>query len=120
MFWAERVTVRRSVGSSPYFLAHGVLPTLPIDLEEATYLLPPPDSVLSTTDLLAQRARELQKRLEDLEAMWQRVFTQRKDWVARLELEHASRIRNFDFQPGSLVLAWNTQVEKTFVQKNHM
>lgn len=120
VFWAERVTVRCSVGSSPYFLAHGVLPTLPIDLEEATYLLPPPNSVLTTTDLLARRARELQKRLEDLEGMRQRVFAQRKDWVARLELEHASRMRNFDFQPGNLVLARNTRVEKTFTRKNWM
>ncbi|KAJ3748320.1 hypothetical protein DFH05DRAFT_1373595, partial [Lentinula detonsa] len=56
VFWAEQVTHRRSTGASPYFLSHGVHPLLPLDVEEATFLLPPPTSVLTTTDLLARRA----------------------------------------------------------------
>lgn len=74
MFWAERVTPLCSIGASPYFLAHGIHPILPIDIVEATYLLPPPNAVLSTTDLLARRSREFQKRLEDLEDMRLRVY----------------------------------------------
>ena len=54
MFWEEQITVCHSVGASPYFLAHGVLLTLPGDLKEATYLIPPPESILLTTDLIAQ------------------------------------------------------------------
>ncbi|KAJ3886392.1 hypothetical protein GG344DRAFT_30281, partial [Lentinula edodes] len=61
IYWAERITPRRSTGASPYFLSHGCHPILPMDIEEATYLLPPPSSTMSTTDLLARRARELQK-----------------------------------------------------------
>ncbi|KAJ3914286.1 hypothetical protein F5877DRAFT_23429, partial [Lentinula edodes] len=62
VYWAERVTARWSVGASPYFLSHGCHPLLPLNIGEARYLLPPPESILSTEDLLACRARELQKR----------------------------------------------------------
>ncbi|KAJ3915498.1 hypothetical protein F5877DRAFT_4577, partial [Lentinula edodes] len=54
VYWAERVTARRSTGASPCFLSHGCHPLLPLDIEEATYLLPPPESVLSTEDLLSR------------------------------------------------------------------
>ncbi|CAK5266821.1 unnamed protein product, partial [Mycena citricolor] len=62
VFWADRVTVRRRMGCSPYFAVTGTHPLLPLDISEATYLLPPPKSVLSTTDLIARRAIALQKR----------------------------------------------------------
>jgi hypothetical protein len=60
MFWADRVTVRRRMGCSPYFAATGTHPLLPFDIAESNYLLPPPDSVLSTTELIARRAIALQ------------------------------------------------------------
>jgi len=53
VFWADRVTVRRRMGCSPYFAVTGTHPLLPFDIVEASYLLPPPNSVLSTTDLIA-------------------------------------------------------------------
>jgi hypothetical protein len=67
VFWADRVTVRRRMGCSPYYAATGTHPLLPFDIAEASYLLPPPETVLSTTDLIARRAIALQKREEDLE-----------------------------------------------------
>lgn len=60
VFWVERVTVCRRLGMSPYFAVTGMHPLLPLDLIEATYLLPPPASILSSMDLIAQRAIELQ------------------------------------------------------------
>jgi hypothetical protein len=56
VFWADRVTVQRRMGCSPYFAVTGTHPLLPFDISEASYLLPPPDSILSTTDLIARRA----------------------------------------------------------------
>ena len=61
VFWAERVTVRRRIGCSPYFATTGIHPLLPFDIAEANYLLPPPEATLLTTDLIAQRATTLQK-----------------------------------------------------------
>ena len=53
VFWAERITVWKRMGCSSYFAATGTHPILPLDIIEATYLMPAPDSILSTTDLIA-------------------------------------------------------------------
>jgi hypothetical protein len=54
------------MGCSPYFAATRTHPLLPINMAEANYLLPPPTSVLSTTDLIARCAITLQKRCNQL------------------------------------------------------
>ena len=69
VLWAERTTIRRSTGYSPYFMAHGVHPILPFDVIESTYLSPPQDSGMTTEDLIALRACQLEKRPEQLEEM---------------------------------------------------
>ena len=62
VFWAERVTVRKHMGCSPYYVAMGTHLLLPLDIVEATYLLPPLESILLTGDLIIRRAIALQKR----------------------------------------------------------
>lgn len=61
VFWADRITIRKRLGVSPYFVVTGTNPLLPLDIIEATYLLPPPTSLMSTEDLIASRAIALQK-----------------------------------------------------------
>jgi hypothetical protein len=61
VIWAERVSFKRCLGCSPYFATTGAHPLLPLDFIEATYLQLPPDSILSTTDLIARRSIALQK-----------------------------------------------------------
>ena len=53
-FWSERVTPRHRMGCLPNFTVTGTHPLLPFDIIEANYLLPPPDSLLSTTDLITR------------------------------------------------------------------
>jgi hypothetical protein len=43
--WAKHITLRRTMGYSPYFAAHGLHTILPFHINEATYLLPPPDKI---------------------------------------------------------------------------
>ena len=69
IFWADRITICRHMGCSPYFTATGTHPILPLDITEATYLLPLPTSTLSTTDLIISRAITLQKRKSHLSAL---------------------------------------------------
>ena len=76
VFWSERITPRRHMGCSLYFAVTGTHPLLPFDIVEANYLLPLPESLLSTTDLVARHAVALQKRQEDLARLW--------DWVHKM------------------------------------
>ena len=62
-----RVTPRKRMGCAPYYAVTGTHPLLPFDIIEVNYLLPPPDSILATTDHITRRAIVLQKRAEDLE-----------------------------------------------------
>jgi hypothetical protein len=75
VFWAERVTVHKRMGCSPYFVVTGSHPLIPLDISEAMYLQPPPDSILSSTDLISQRAIALQKRSHDLENLYSKVYS---------------------------------------------
>ena len=117
VFWSERVTIKRRLGCSPYFATTGTHPLLPFDIAEANYLLPPPDSVLTTTDLISRRAIALQKRRTDLAQLHDKVHAARLKAAVRFEKEHASVIRDYDFKLGDLVLVRNTAIEKALNRK---
>ena len=53
VFWVKRVTIRHRIRCSSYFAVTGTHPLLSINIAEANYLLPPPDLILSTTDLIS-------------------------------------------------------------------
>jgi len=65
------------MGLTPYYVAHGIEPLLLFDITEATFLIAPILTPLSTADLLAVRAHMLQKRDEDLAKIHERVLTAR-------------------------------------------
>ena len=70
VFWAERITILKSTGLSPYFMVHGIKPLFPFDLSEATFLVPVPDTDdITTPILIAWRARQLQKHQEDIDTI---------------------------------------------------
>jgi hypothetical protein len=117
VFWSERVTPWKRMGCSPYFAVTGTHPLLPFDIVEANYLLPPPDSLISTTDLVARRAVALQKRQEDLVRLRDRVHKERNRAAIRFERNHAATIRDFDFKSGDLILVRNTAIEKALNKK---
>ena len=109
MFWAERVSIQKSTGYSPYFLAHGVEPLFPFDLFEATYLAPALTDPISSANLIAYRAIQLQKRPNDLaEAKWH-LLKARWESVCHFEEAHKNLIKDVDFSNGDLVLVRNSQ-----------
>ncbi|SJL18773.1 uncharacterized protein ARMOST_22373 [Armillaria ostoyae] len=117
VFWADRVTIRKRMGCSPYFAATGTEPLLPMDIVESTWLMPPPDNIISTTSLIARRAINLQKRSQDLERLKSKVYEARRNAAVKFEKDHAYSIRDFNFQKGDLVLMRNTQIEKALNRK---
>jgi hypothetical protein len=53
---------RRVLGKEPdvhYFMVTGAHPILPLDVKEATWLVEPPEGILSEEELIGLRARAL-------------------------------------------------------------
>ena len=96
------------MGCSPYFTTTSTHPFLPLDIAEATYLLPPPDAPLSSTNLIAWRTITLQKCWSHPAALASNVYA-----AVRFEQEHATTIIKYDFKLGDLVLIRNTAIEKS-------
>ena len=84
--WADRVTVRRHMGCSPYFTVTGTHPLLPLDIAEATYLLPPPNAPLSTTDLIATQRLVREKAEREVREEAERVARRERRQQEKLEL----------------------------------
>ena len=112
VFWAERVTIRCRMECFPYFAATGTHPLLPINIAEANYLLPPPNSVLSSTNLITQCAITLQKWRYQLSKLIEQVYQARVSAVIRFERKNWPTIYGYDFKLGNLVLIRNTAIEK--------
>ena len=117
VFWAERVTIQRSTGYSPFYMVHGVHPLLPFDIAEATYLLPTLDAGISTSDLISIHAKQLLKRETDLATFRSDIMKSRLAAIRRFEETFAKVIVDFNFQPGSLVLLRNSKVEDSLNRK---
>ena len=108
----------QSTGLSPYFMVHGVEPLFPFDLTKATFSVFPPDTEpLSSSGLITWRARQLQKRQEDLELIHEHVLKAQFESVKYFKAAFKNRIKDFDFLAGSLVLVRNTRIEKELNRK---
>jgi hypothetical protein len=79
--------------------------------------LPPPESILTTTDLIVRRAIALQKRRPQLAELHTKVYDARRKAAYIFEKEHASTIRDYNFKLGDLVLVRNTAIEKALNRK---
>jgi hypothetical protein len=117
VMWADRVTIRKGTGCSPYFMVTGAHPTLPLDITEATWLVTYPDRFLTTEELVGLRAQALAKHVSHIEEMRQRLSKVKLDRALKLEEEMKYKIKNFDLKPGSLVLARNSAIEMSADRK---
>jgi hypothetical protein len=67
ILWADRFTVRRSTEHTPFYLFCDREPVLPIKLEIPIWRIFLWDEVYDTAKLLAMRARQIQRKDEDIE-----------------------------------------------------
>ena len=115
VFWADRSTVRTSIGLIPDYISCGNELVLPIELEVPTWRILPWESVHTTGDLLAMRARQLQRRDEDLEEAvhhLQRIRQERKE-----QHDEKHGIQQEELAMGSIVLLHDTRRKKDMSQK---
>src|SRR6266702_8927969 len=90
---------------------------LPFDITLATFLVPNLANPLSTAELIATQIRQLQRREDDLAAIHTNVLKSRFESVQQFERQYVNTIRNFDFQPGALVLVQNSSIEMDLSRK---
>ena len=86
-------------------------PTFPFDIEEATFLAPNLRRAVTTEELIASRARALERRTEDIEEMRQQIWRRRRELAGVKAERHRNIIRDYDFQRGQLVLVRNSGAE---------
>jgi hypothetical protein len=111
IFWADCVTTRKSTNHSPFFLAHGGEPLLPFNITEATFMLPNITKLVSTSDLIALRAQQLEKRDEDLALAQDRLMHSRLASIKDFQRCFANTIQDYAFKPGNLILVLNKKIE---------
>ena len=117
VFWTEWVTIQKAAGMSPYYIVHRVEPVLPFDLAKATYMSPELGDGVSTTELLAIRAKALLKRDKDLEEVEQKVLKARWELVQQFEVKFRYTIKDYNVKPGDLVLIQNSKIESEASRK---
>ena len=115
--WADRISIRKGTGCSPFFMVTGAQPLTPLDIQEATWLVVVPNRILTTEELIGYRARALARHKVHIEEMRARISQNKRIALARFEKSHRHVIRNFDFKPGDLVLYRNNSVEKSLDHK---
>lgn len=117
VMWADRVTIRKGTGCSPYFMITGAHPTLPLDIVEATWLVKYPAQIATTTEIIGLRALALAKHVDHVEAMRQKVNREKMRRTLQLEQDAKARIKDFDLGAGDLVLVKNSAIEMSADRK---
>jgi len=117
ILWADRITIRKRYGCSPFFMVTGAHPILPLDVQEATWLVNLPGRILSTAELVGYRARALAKHRQHVIDMRVRIDKGKREWLLRYERDNQATIKDFTFKPGDLVLIRNTEVETSLDKK---
>ena len=120
ILWADRITARRGLGCSPYFVATGTEPLLPFDIVESTYLVNPPNRILSREELLGFRAQALSKHRSFVENMKSRIDENKRREARVFEEKYKYTIKDWDFKPGTLVQVRNTAIEKNLDRKMYL
>ena len=71
--WVDRITVRKEIECSPYFMITGVHPTIPLDITEATWLVKYLERMVSSTELIGLQALALAKHMEHVKEIRQKI-----------------------------------------------
>lgn len=111
--WADRCTVRRSTGMTPYFLMYGHDCVLPIDVKEVTRMLSNWEAVRSHDDVLVARMAQLERRPEEVRKAMDRLRSSRESSVDARNDRNELKQRDREFLPGDLVSVRDAARDKT-------
>ena len=111
--YADRITVRRATGYSPYFLLHGVHPLMPGDLADATFLVTDFRPGMSTAELIEARTRQLLRLPQDVTKAQNTLKQSRLRSKEAFETKFARRICRDEYKTDTLVLIRNNPIENS-------
>lgn len=103
VLWADRTTVRQPTGRTPAELLYGRQVILPIDISVPTWQVLPWNKIHTTEELLALRARQIERRDADLEEAVLRVRRWREKNKESFDDVHDTREEG-DLKEDELVL----------------
>ena len=78
---ADRITIRKQLECSLFFIVIGAHPILPPDLLEATWLIEWLDRPLTTEELIGLRVQALAKHYQHVEEMRARLSKEKMRWA---------------------------------------
>jgi hypothetical protein len=116
MLWADRTTAKVTTGRTPFYLEGGRESLLPIDLDYPTWNVLPWHEVSSTSDLLAMRVRQLERRDVDLNEALLAVRRHREHGKEVFDDAHVLRPPGY-FSIGDIVLLHDTRLENDHSSK---
>jgi hypothetical protein len=106
--WADRVTVRRTTGYTPYYLIYGKQHIFPFDITDATWYTLNWHSIRTTEELIAIRAVQLAHRDDDIKAASESLLQSRirsaQDYARRNE----HMLVEGNYPEGTIVLVFNS------------
>ena len=113
VLFADRTTIRRSHGLTPFYLLYRYKPVLPIEVEIPTWRILDWSSDMTPSDHLLQCVRMLERKEIDVEAAAHAVTEFRKMCARERDAANAYRMRpaNAALEPGDLVLVYDNAKE---------
>ena len=102
VLWADRTTIRRSTGKTPYEVLYGCQCVLPIELKTPSWSTLPWHTVGTRADLLEIMAQQLYRRDQDLEEAAAHVERMRATGKAYWDEYHDAA--DSQYQVGDIVL----------------
>jgi ribosomal protein L21E len=117
VLWADRTSIRKRTGYSPYYMVTGLHPILPLDAAEATWLARAPKGIMTFEEMIGSKARTLAKHRIHVKQMRERIDQEKKKRLENYERDFKAVIRDYRFKAGDLVLVRNTAIESSLDKK---
>ena len=115
VLWADRVTIRQSMGFAPYKLVFGQDCILLVEFEAITYAMIDWRSIHTKEQLLVARAWQFERREDNLELAAKRLKANRQ--VNKQFFDSRHRKRQGNVTKGDIVLLYNSCLDKQWLKK---
>jgi hypothetical protein len=115
VLWADRTTIRRTTGLTPFRLNYGNEAVLPIELEIPTWQTLAWSQVRTTGDLLAVRAQQLQRRDKDMQEAVD--YARRMREASKDPFDTTHQLHSRPFCVGDIVLLHDSKRETSYTNK---